>query len=68
VVTGEQMRLLFAEGRHPDYDGKLTLRHAGRLQHIGIGRTHARIPVLMLINGFDIRIIHATTGELIHAS
>jgi hypothetical protein len=48
-----------------DSDGKLTLRHNGRLHHIGIGRTHARTPILMLINGLHIRIIHATTGELI---
>jgi transposase InsO family protein len=48
-----------------DCDGKLTLRHNGRLHHIGVGRTHARTPILMLINGLDIRIIHATTGELI---
>jgi hypothetical protein len=45
--------------------GKLTLRHNGRLHHIGIGRTHARTPILMLINGLQIRIIHATTGEII---
>jgi transposase InsO family protein len=48
-----------------DSNGKLTLRHNGRLHHIGIGRTHARTPVLMLINGLDIRIIHATTGEIL---
>jgi transposase InsO family protein len=48
-----------------DSDGKLTLRHNGRLHHIGIGRTHARTPILMLINDRDIRIIHATTGQLI---
>jgi transposase InsO family protein len=48
-----------------DTNGKLTLRHAGRLHHIGIGRTHARTPILMLINGCDIRIIHATTGEIL---
>jgi transposase InsO family protein len=48
-----------------DSDGKLTLRHNGRLHHIGVGRTHARTPILMLINGLDIRIIHATTGEII---
>jgi transposase InsO family protein len=48
-----------------DTDGKLTLRYNGRLHHIGVGRTHARTPVLMLINGCDIRIIHASTGELI---
>jgi transposase InsO family protein len=48
-----------------DSDGKLSLRHNGRLHHIGVGRTHARTPILMLINGLDIRIIHAATGELI---
>ena len=36
-----------------------------RLHHIGVGRTHARTPILMLINGLDIHIIHATTGETI---
>jgi transposase InsO family protein len=48
-----------------DTSGTLTLRHNGRLHHIGVGRTHARTPVLMLINGLQIRIIHAATGELI---
>jgi transposase InsO family protein len=48
-----------------DTDGKLSLRHNGRLHHIGVGRTHARTPILMLINGLDVRIIHATTGEII---
>ena len=41
-----------------DAHGKITLRHKGRLHHIGVGRTHARTPILMLINGLDIRIIH----------
>jgi hypothetical protein len=35
------------------------------MHHIGVGRAHARTPILMLINGLHIRIIHATTGELI---
>ena len=48
-----------------DSDGKLTLRYNGRLHHIGIGRTHARTPILMLINGRNIRIIQSHTGELI---
>jgi hypothetical protein len=48
-----------------DTSGTLTLRHADWLHHIGVGRTHARTPILMLINGLQIRIIHATTGELI---
>jgi Integrase core domain len=50
-----------------DQFGKLTLRHAGRLHHIGIGRTHAgaRVLVLVLVQDLDIRIINAATGELI---
>jgi transposase InsO family protein len=48
-----------------DADGKLTLRVNGRLHHIGIGRTHARTPVLMLIQDLHIRVINAATGELL---
>jgi transposase InsO family protein len=48
-----------------DADGKLTLRVNGRLHHIGIGRTHARTPVLMLIHDLEVRIIDAATGELL---
>nr|WP_237843650.1 integrase core domain-containing protein [Cellulosimicrobium cellulans] len=45
--------------------GSVTLRHDGRLHHIGIGRTYARTYVLLLIEERDIRIIHATTGEIL---
>jgi len=48
-----------------DDTGSITLRVAGRLHHIGVGRTHARTHVLMLIQDLDIRIINAATGELI---
>ncbi len=48
-----------------DADGKLTLRYSGRLHHIGIGRTHARTRVLMLVHDLDIRVINAATGELL---
>ena len=48
-----------------DTDGKLTLRVNGRLHHIGIGRTHARTPVLMLVQDLDVRVINAATGELL---
>ena len=48
-----------------DANGKLTLRLGGRLHHIGIGRTHARTRVLMLIRDLDIRVINAATGELL---
>jgi transposase InsO family protein len=48
-----------------DADGKVTLRHHGRLHHIGIGRTHARTPVLLLVQDLHIRIVNAATGELL---
>jgi len=32
------------------------------MHHIGIGRTHARTPVIMLIADLDVRVIH---GELL---
>src|SRR4051812_48591186 len=48
-----------------DTSGVVTLRYDGRLHHIGIGRTHARTSVLLLIDDRDIRVINATTGELL---
>jgi Integrase core domain len=48
-----------------DDTGKVTLRHAGQLYHIGVGRTHARTRVLLLIRDLHIRIINAATGELL---
>jgi transposase InsO family protein len=48
-----------------DDTGSITLRLAGRLHHIGVGRSHARTHVLMLVRDLDIRIINAATGELI---
>jgi transposase InsO family protein len=48
-----------------DADGKLTLRVNGRLHHIGVGRTHARTRILMLIQDLHVRVINAATGELL---
>ena len=48
-----------------DSQGTLTLRHAGKLHHIGIGRPHAGTPVIMLVRDLDIRVINAITGELL---
>ncbi len=48
-----------------DDSGVVTLRHHGRLHHIGIGRTHARTHVLLLIQDLQIRVIAADTGELL---
>ena len=48
-----------------DADGKVTLRVNGRLHHIGIGRTHARTPVLLLVQDLQVRVVNAATGELL---
>ena len=48
-----------------DHNGCVTLRVNGRLHHIGIGRTYARTPVLLLAQDLHVRIIHAATGELL---
>ena len=48
-----------------DANGTVTLRHGGRLYHIGIGRTHTRTHVLLLVQDRHIRIINAATGELL---
>jgi len=45
--------------------GTVTLRHAGILHHIGIGRTHTRTHIIMLIDNLDIRIVNPATGELL---
>jgi hypothetical protein len=46
-------------------NGTVTLRHAGRLYHIGIGRTHAGTHIILLVQDLHIRIIDAATGELL---
>ncbi|GAA2504247.1 IS481 family transposase [Terrabacter carboxydivorans] len=45
--------------------GNLTLRHNGRLHHIGIGRTHAGTYVRLLVQDLDITIVDTATGEII---
>ena len=48
-----------------DGSGSVTLRVNGKLHHIGIGRTHARTHVLLLIQDLNIRVINEATGELL---
>jgi len=50
-----------------DSTGKVTLRVAGRLLHIGVGRTHARTPVVLLVQDLDVRVVDAATGEILRA-
>jgi transposase InsO family protein len=48
--------------RHDTVDqfGKLTLRHGSRLHHLGIGRTHATTPVLILVTTTTVTVISKT--------
>nr|WP_232425353.1 hypothetical protein [Pseudofrankia inefficax] len=48
-----------------DTTGVVTLRVGGRLHHIGVGRTHARTHVLLLVHDLHVRVVNATTGELL---
>jgi hypothetical protein len=45
--------------------GTVTLRHAGKLHHIGVGRKHAGTEVLILTQDLHVRIIAEATGELL---
>jgi transposase InsO family protein len=48
-----------------DDSGCVTLRVAGRLHHIGVGRTHTRTRVVLLVQDLHVRVVNATTGELL---
>jgi hypothetical protein len=48
-----------------DNTGLVTLRHNGKLHHIGIGRAYAGTRILLLVQDLDIRVINAETGELL---
>jgi len=48
-----------------DIAGSVTLRIGGRLHHIGVGRTYARTHVVLLVQDLHVRVVHATTGELL---
>jgi transposase InsO family protein len=53
--------------RHDKIDkaGSVTLRVAGRLRHIGIGRTYARTDVVLLVQDLHVTVINAATGEIL---
>jgi transposase InsO family protein len=48
-----------------DKSGSVTLRVAGQLRHIGVGRTHARTHVILLVQDLHVRVVNAITGELL---
>jgi transposase InsO family protein len=48
-----------------DKTGRVTLRHNGRLHHIGLGHEHVGTHVVMLVADLNIRVVDAATGELL---
>ena len=61
LVTAQHHRV-----RHDKVDptGVITLRHNSRLHHIGVGRRHAGVRVLVLVADLDVRVI-TDDGELL---
>lgn len=55
--------------RHDKVDktGRITIRHASRLHHIGIGYEHIGTTVRVLVHDLHITVINANTGEIIRA-
>lgn len=47
--------------------GSVSLRVNGQMHHIGLSRTLDRTPIILLIDGLDVRVIHAATGEILRA-
>lgn len=48
-----------------DKDGKISLRRAGRMHHVGVGRDHTGKRVLALIDETTVTILEIHTGEII---
>ncbi|MHB1164522.1 MAG: integrase core domain-containing protein [Candidatus Nanopelagicales bacterium] len=45
--------------------GRVTLRHGGRLHHIGLGYEHNGVVVRILVHDLHVTVIRADTGEII---
>ena len=48
-----------------DKNGKISLRYAGTMRHLGVGRRHIGLAVLLLIHDRDVTVSDAATGEVI---
>jgi len=53
--------------RHDKVDtrGKVTLRYDSKLFHIGMGRRHKGLPIVLLVADRDVRVVAAESGELL---
>ena len=50
---------------HVDTNGKMSLRRAGRMHHLGIGADHRGKRILALIDETTVTVIHLDTGEIL---
>jgi transposase InsO family protein len=48
-----------------DAKGKMSLRRAGRMHHLGVGATHARKRVLAMVDDRKVTVIELHTGEVL---
>ena len=62
TTIGEHFRLRLD---HVDAGGKVSLRRAGRMHHLGIGYAHRGTPVLILTDATQATVTHRTTGEIL---
>jgi hypothetical protein len=45
--------------------GSVTLRVAGQLQHIGVGRTYGRTDVTLLVQDLHVTVVDTASGEIL---
>lgn len=50
---------------HVDTDGHVSIRRAGRMHHLGIGRRHATKRILAITDETTVTVIHLDTGEIL---
>ena len=50
---------------HVDAGGGVSIRHAGRMHHLGIGITHAHTPVLILVAATTVTVISKTNHQFL---
>jgi transposase InsO family protein len=48
-----------------DRGGRITLRRAGRLHHLGVGAAHARRRVLAIVDEREVTVVALATGEVL---
>ena len=46
-------------------DGQISLRHSGRLLHLGIGRAHARTEIICLVHNDQATVIDTDPGDVL---